>query len=156
MSMKFYNLDDKAQKEEYMKSGGNMKKRRYNDMYNNPAPEAEKNLQNESTPVEEETKSTDSVKEEKNTSMPVSPDTKGEIIKVENLRLRKEPSENAEVLDLIPKTVVLDIIGRVNNDWFEVNAFILGSNKHGYVMSKFVRDFVEAKTDNFTGEDYDR
>ena len=143
--MKFYNLDDKAQKEEYMKSGGNMKKRRYNDMYNNPAPEAEKNLQNESTPEKEENKSPEIVKEEKRSSIPVSPNTKGEIVRVQNLRLRKEPSENAEILELIPNTTILDILGRVNNDWFEVNVFVLGANKHGFVMSKFVRDYVEAE-----------
>ena len=145
MSMKFYNLDNKEQKEEYMKSGGSMKKRRYNDMYNKPVSEEKENLQNESTTAEDDTKSIESVKEEKNTSMPVSPNTKGEIIKVDNLRLRKDPSENADIVDLIPKNIVLDILGRPNKDWFEVDAFILGSNKHGFVMSKFVRDYVEAE-----------
>ena len=145
MSMKYYNLDNKEQKEEYMKSGGSMKKRRYNDMYNKPVSEEKENLQNESTTAEDDTKSIESVKEEKNTSMPVSPNTKGEIIKVDNLRLRKDPSENADIVDLIPKNIVLDILGRPNKDWFEVDAFILGSNKHGFVMSKFVRDYVEAE-----------
>ena len=145
MSMKYYNLDNKEQKEEYMKSGGSMKKRRYNDMYNKPASEEKESLQNESTVIEEEIKSVNEVKEEKSISIPVSPNTKGEIIKVGNLRLRKEPSEQSEILEIMPKTTILNITGRVNNDWFEVDAFILGSYKHGYVMSKFVRDYVEAE-----------
>lgn len=145
MSMKFYDLDNKEQKEAYMKSGGSMKKRRYNDMYKNLAQEAENTPQNESTLKVEENKSSETVEEKKSTSMPVSPNTKGEIVKAENLRLRKEPYAAAEIIDLIPKHVVLDIIGRVNDGWFEVNATILGTTKHGYVMSQFVRDYVEAE-----------
>lgn len=142
MSIKYYDLDKKDQRDTYMKKGNDMKKRHYSSMYNNTPDE---NLQNESASIEEVDKSFEAVKEEKVSNLPLSPNTKGEIIRVQNLRLRKEPSENSEVIELVPCTNILEIVGRPNADWFEVNTIIFGSNKHGYVMSKFVRDYVEAE-----------
>lgn len=153
MGLKYVNLDNKKEADEYKrKKEEQMKKRSYNNMYNN-SEETKETLQNESTkedtPIVEENKSVDpEVKEESKiyeSNSPVSPDTKAEVKGVDNLRIRKHPSAEADVICTVPRGYILKVLSKSNSKtpWYEIKTVVDGKEIHGHVMGEYVDVYVE-------------
>ena len=151
--MKYVNLDNKREAEDYKrKKEERMERRSYNNYYNETE-ESKETLQNESvkeeTPIVEENKPVEpEVKEEKKIysgNTPVSPDTKAEVKGIDNLRIRKDPSTDAEVLCTVPRGYILNVVSKSNtkDPWYEIDTMINNKPVHGHVMGKYVDVYVE-------------
>ena len=149
MSIKLYDLDKRGDYEEYKRKEAAMKKNKtYRDMYEKPEVEKE-NLQNESTPKEEETKSADPVVEKKPSiyegNLAVSPNTKGEVVNVDNLRVRMEPNTDAEIICTIPKKAIVNVLSKTDarNPWYEIERKTDKGYIHGHVMGEYLDVYVD-------------
>ena len=151
MSIKFYDLDKKVDYDRYNKEKeeSEMKKKNYSAMYKFLADEkpAEKV---EDTLVEEETKSEETIEEKKDEIYPgnikVSPNTKGEVVHIDNLRVRKAPSTDAEIIQTISKKMIVDVLSKTNakEPWYEIKkTFQNGSVLHGHVMGQYLDVYVD-------------
>ena len=156
MSIKLYDLDKQGDYEEYKRKEAAMKKKNYSQMYNSDNKEEikefedlQKELQNESTPKEEETKSPDPVVEKKpeiyTGNLAVSPNTKGEVVNVDNLRVRMEPNTDAEVICTIPKKAIVNVLSKTDarNPWYEIERKTDKGYIHGHVMGEYLDVYVD-------------
>ena len=152
MSIKLYDLDKQGDYEEYKRKEADMKKNRnYSNMYKTGDEEKE-NLQNESTPKVEETKSVDpepTPVEKKPEiyagNLAVSPNTKGEVVNVDNLRVRMEPNTDAEIICTIPKKTIVDVLSKTDarNPWYEIDRKTPNGYIHGHVMGEYLDVYVD-------------
>lgn len=152
MSIKLYDLDKQGDYEEYKRKEADMKKNRnYSNMYKTGDEEKE-NLQNESTPKVEENKSVDpepTPVEKKpeiySGNLTVSPNTKGEVVKVDNLRVRKTPNSDGEVICTIPKKMIVDVLSKTDarNPWYEIEKKTDKGYIHGHVMGEYLDVYVD-------------
>lgn len=152
MSIKLYDLDKQGDYEEYKRKEADMKKNRnYSNMYKT-GDEGKDNLQNESTPKVEENKSVDpeptpvEKKPEIYTgNLTVSPNTKGEVVKVDNLRVRKTPNTDAEVICTIPRKMIVDVLSKTDarNPWYEIEKKTADGYIHGHVMGEYLDVYVD-------------
>lgn len=152
MSIKLYDLDKQGDYEEYKRKEADMKKNRnYSDMYKTGDEEKE-NLQNESTPKVEENESVDpepTPVEKKpeiySGNFTVSPNTKGEVINVDNLRVRKTPNTDGEVICTIPKKMIVDVLSKTDarNPWYEIEKKTDKGYIHGHVMGEYLNVYVD-------------
>lgn len=152
MSIKLYDLDKQGDYEEYKRKEADMKKNRnYSNMYKT-GDEGKDNLQNESTPKVEENKSVDpeptpvEKKPEIYTgNLTVSPNTKGEVVRVDNLRVRKSPNTDAEVICTIPRKMIVDVLSKTDarNPWYEIEKKTDKGYIHGHVMGEYLDVYVD-------------
>lgn len=166
MSIKLYDLDKQGDYEEYKRKEADMKKNRnYSNMYKTGDEEKE-NLQNESTPKVEENKSVEpeSTPVEKNPeiyagnqiqvtapnphaegNLAVSPNTKGEVVNVDNLRVRKTPSTDGEVICTIPRKMIVNVLSKTDarNPWYEIEKKTDKGYIHGHVMGEYLNVYVD-------------
>ena len=152
MSIKLYDLDKQGNYEEYKRKEADMKKNRnYSNMYKT-GDEGKENLQNESTPKVEENKSVDpeptpvEKKPEIYTgNLTVSPNTKGEVVKVDNLRVRKSPNTDAEVICTIPRKMIVNVLSKTDarNPWYEIEKKTDKGYIHGHVMGEYLDVYVD-------------
>lgn len=152
MSIKLYDLDKQGDYEEYKRKEADMKKNRnYSNMYKTGNEEKE-NLQNESTPNVEENKSADpepTLVEKKPEiyagNLTVSPNTKGEVVNVDNLRVRKTPSTDGEVICTIPRKMIVNVLSKTDarNPWYEIEKKTDKGYIHGHVMGEYLDVYVD-------------
>lgn len=152
MSIKLYDLDKQGDYEEYKRKEADMKKNRnYSNMYKTGNEEKE-NLQNESTPKVEENKIADpepTPVEKKpeiySGNLTVSPNTKGEVVKVDNLRVRKTPNADGEVICTIPKKMIVNVLSKTDarNPWYEIEKKTTDGYIHGHVMGEYLDVYVD-------------
>lgn len=152
MSIKLYDLDKRGDYEEYKRKEAEMKKNRnYSDMYKTGDEEKE-NLQNESTPKVEENKSNDPepMPVEKKPeiyagNLTVSPNTKGEVVKVDNLRVRKTPNTDGEIICTIPRKMIVNVLSKTDarNPWYEIEKKTDKGYIHGHVMGEYLDVYVD-------------
>ena len=148
MSIKYYDLDKKADNEAYKKSvkETEMKKKNYNAMYKESI---DNNSEAKETPIVEETKSVEPAEEKKEDiyegNIKVSPNSKGEVVNIDNLRVREDPSTNGIVLCLIKKGEIVNVLSKTDgkNPWYEVKFLQNGSEIHGHVMGQYLNVYVE-------------
>lgn len=152
MSIKLYDLDKQGDYEEYKRKEADMKKNRnYSNMYKTGNEEKE-NLQNESTPKVEENKSVEpeptSVEKKPEIyagNLTVSPNTKGEVVKVDNLRVRKTPNADGEIICTIPRKMIVDVLSKTDarNPWYEIEKKTDKCYIHGHVMGEYLDVYVD-------------
>ena len=152
MSIKLYDLDKQGDYEEYKRKEADMKKNRnYSNMYKT-GDEGKENLQNESTPKVEENKSVDpepTPVEKKSEiyagNLTVSPNTKGEVVKVDNLRVRKTPNADGEVICTIPRKMIVNVLSKTDarNPWYEIEKKTDKGYIHGHVMGEYLDVYVD-------------
>lgn len=152
MSIKLYDLDKQGDYEEYKRKEADMKKNRnYSNMYKTGNEEKE-NLQNESTPKVEENKSVDpepTPVEKKPEiyagNLTVSPNTKGEVVNVDNLRVRKTPNADGEIICTIPRKMIVDVLSKTDarNPWYEIEKKTDKGYIHGHVMGEYLDVYVD-------------
>ena len=152
MSIKLYDLDKQGDYEEYKRKEADMKKNRnYSNMYKTGDEEKE-NLQNESTPKVEENKSAEpepTPAEKKPEiyagNLAVSPNTKGEVVNVDNLRVRMEPNTDAEIICTIPKKSIVNVLSKTDtrNPWYEIEKKTNKGYIHGHVMGEYLDVYVD-------------
>ena len=152
MSIKLYDLDKQGDYEEYKRKEANMKKNRnYSNMYKTGNEEKE-NLHNESTPKVEENKSSDpepTPVEKKPEiyagNLTVSPNTKGEVVRVDNLRVRKTPNTDGEIICTIPRKMIVNVLSKTDarNPWYEIEKKTDKGYIHGHVMGEYLDVYVD-------------
>ena len=152
MSIKLYDLDKQGDYEEYKRKEADMKKNRnYSNMYKTSNEEKE-NLQNESTPKVEENKSVESepTPVEKKPeiyagNLTVSPNTKGEVVNVDNLRVRKTPNADGEIICTIPRKMIVNVLSKTDarNPWYEIEKKTDKGYIHGHVMGEYLDVYVD-------------
>ena len=152
MSIKLYDLDKQGDYAEYKRKEADMKKNRnYSNMYKT-GDEGKENLQNESTPKVEENKSVDpepTPVEKKSEiyagNLTVSPNTKGEVVKVDNLRVRKTPNADGEVICTIPRKMIVNVLSKTDarNPWYEIEKKTDKGYIHGHVMGEYLDVYVD-------------
>lgn len=150
MSIKLYDLDKQGDYEEYKRKETDMKKNRnYSNMYKTGDEEKE-NLQNESTPKVEDNKSAEPTPVEKKPeiyagNLTVSPNTKGEVVNVDNLRVRKTPSTDGEVICTIPRKMIVNVLSKTDsrNPWYEIEKKTDKGYIHGHVMGEYLDVYVD-------------
>lgn len=162
MSIKLYDLDKQGDYEEYKRKEADMKKNRnYSNMYKT-GDEGKENLQNESEETKfyktheeadlaahAEGKSSDPVVEKKPEiyagNLTVSPNTKGEVVKVDNLRVRKTPNTDGEVICTIPRKMIVDVLSKTDarNPWYEIEKKTDKGYIHGHVMGEYLDVYVD-------------
>ena len=152
MSIKLYDLDKQGDYEEYKRKEADMKKNRnYSNMYKTGNEEKE-NLQNESTPKVEENKIADPehtpVEKKPDIyagNLTVSPNTKGEVVNVDNLRVRKTPSTDGEVICTIPRKMIVNVLSKTDarNPWYEIEKKTDKGYIHGHVMGEYLDVYVD-------------
>jgi hypothetical protein len=162
MSIKLYDLDKQGDYEEYKRKEADMKKNRnYSNMYKT-GDEGKENLQNESEETKfyktheeadlaahAEGKSADPVVEKKPEiyagNLTVSPNTKGEVVKVDNLRVRKTPNSDGEVICTIPRKMIVNVLSKTDarNPWYEIEKKTDKGYIHGHVMGDYLDVYVD-------------
>lgn len=152
MSIKLYDLDKQGDYEEYKRKEADMKKNRnYSNMYKT-GDEGKENLQNESTPKVEENKSADyeltpveAPNPHAEGNLAVSPNTKGEVVNVDNLRVRKTPSTDGEVICTIPRKMIVNVLSKTDarNPWYEIEKKTDKGYIHGHVMGEYLDVYVD-------------
>lgn len=167
MSIKLYDLDKQGDYEEYKRKEADMKKNRnYSNMYKTGNEEKE-NLQNESEEtkfykthdeadlaahaegkgksVDPEPTSVEKKSEIYAGNLTVSPNTKGEVVKVDNLRVRKTPNSDGEVICTIPKKMIVDVLSKTDarNPWYEIEKKTTDGYIHGHVMGEYLDVYVD-------------
>ena len=148
MSIKYYDLDKKADKEAYSNAvkETEMKKKNYSAMYKGEKVESPAA---EETPITEETKSAETAEEKKDDiyegNFKVSPNSKGEVVNIDNLRVREKPSTDGIVACLIHKGFVVDVLSKTDgkDPWYEVKFLQNGSEIRGHVMGQYLNVYVE-------------
>lgn len=148
MGIKYYDLDKKADSEAYYNSvkETEMKKKNYSAMYKGDQVDAPVK---EETPIVEEDKSSEPVEEKKEEiyegNLKVSPNSRGEVVNIDNLRVREKPSVDGLILCTIPKNFIVNVLSKTDGKepWYEVKFHQNGSEVHGHVMGQYLSVYVE-------------